>query len=263
MSEVAVAPGPPAEETGRSRIVRIAIWIGGLLALVVVLQLAGVDIRGWLADLWDAMNDISLAYIVIGCVFQGLQTALVAYAWYRILRYAYSESGITYLPILAAYAVGVALNNVVPANLGTFVTLLMYVAVVHGSTFPGVFAGYLVHKIFYTVVGGLVYLYLFLEVAGSFDFAFGNERDTTSNHVAHARDHRRHGLAGRDAPARLLALREEAVGAGEGGRRDPRAIRGRTRRRSCSRSAAATSRRSASSASSSPRIRSRSLSARS
>ena len=88
------------------------------------------------------------------------------------------------MTVLACYATGVALNNVVPANLGTFVTLLMFVAVVHGATFPGILAGYAVQKIFYLVIGTLIYIYLFSQVTGSFDFQFGNERDAISNHPA-------------------------------------------------------------------------------
>ncbi len=84
--------------------------------------------------------------------------------------------------MLASYAAGVALNNFLPANIGTFVTLLMYVAVVRGATFPGILAGYLVQKIFYLIIGTLIYLYLFIEVAGSFDFQFGNEWDAISGH---------------------------------------------------------------------------------
>ena len=60
--------------------------------------------------------------------------------------------------------------------------LLMFVAVVRGATFPGVLAGYMVQKIFYLVIGTLIYLYLFSAVAGSFDFQFGNEWDAISNH---------------------------------------------------------------------------------
>jgi uncharacterized membrane protein YbhN (UPF0104 family) len=84
--------------------------------------------------------------------------------------------------VLAAYAAGVALNNFVPANLGTFVTLLMYVAIVQGATFPGVLGGYVVQKLFYLVVGTLIYVYLFSQVAGSFEFQFGNEKDAIANH---------------------------------------------------------------------------------
>ena len=59
-----------------------------------------------------------------------------------------------------------ALNNYVPANMGTFVTLLMFVAVVRGATFPGVLAGYMVQKIFYLIVGTLIYVYLFSQFPG-------------------------------------------------------------------------------------------------
>jgi hypothetical protein len=66
---------------------------------------------------------------------------------------------------------------VLPANIGTFVMLLMFVAIVPGATFPGIFAGYLVHKIFFTVIGALVYVYLFATVGGSFDIQLGNISD--------------------------------------------------------------------------------------
>jgi hypothetical protein len=107
---------------------------------------------------------------------------LTALGWYGILRYAY-PGGVTFMPILAAYAAGVALNNFLPANIGTFVTLIMYVAVVRGSTFPGILAGYVVQKIFYMVIGTLIYVYLFTQVTGSFDFQFGDERDAIVDHL--------------------------------------------------------------------------------
>ena len=124
------------------------------------------------------------------------------------------------MPVLAAYATGVALNNFVPANMGTFVMLLMYVAIVQGATFPGVLGGYVVQKIFYLVIGTLIYLYLFSQVAGSFDFQFGNEQDAISNHpVLDARDHRRSDLPRRHPPPHLLGLGQEDVGEGGAGRR--------------------------------------------
>ena len=152
---------------------------------------------------------------------RALQTVLTALGWYGILRYAY-PGGVTYMPVLAAYATGVALNNFVPANMGTFVMLLMFVAIVQGATFPGVLGGYVVQKIFYLIIGTLIYIYLFSAVAGSFDFQFGNERDAISNHpVLDARDHRRRDLPPRDPAPPLLGLGEEDVGEGDAGRRDP------------------------------------------
>jgi uncharacterized membrane protein YbhN (UPF0104 family) len=183
MSEAALTPGPaaPAEERPRRRLLRIAAWLVGVLVVLGALQLAGADIWGWLSSLWDTVTEISVGYIILGCIFQGLQTTLTALGWYGILRYAY-PGGVTYMAVLASYAVGVALNNVVPANMGTFVTLLMYVAVVQGSTFPGVLAGYMVQKIFYLIIGTLIYIYLFAAIAGSFDFRFGSEWQPISNH---------------------------------------------------------------------------------
>ena len=176
MSDVAVAQSPPATDPRQHKLLRIAAWIVGTLVVLGLLQLVGIDVWGWFTQLWDTVTDISFGYLVLGCLFQGLQTLLTALGWYGILRYAY-PGGVTYMPVLAAYATGVALNNFVPANMGTFVMLLMYVAIVKGATFPGVLGGYVVQKIFYFIIGGFIYLYLFSAVAGSFEFQFGNEKD--------------------------------------------------------------------------------------
>jgi uncharacterized membrane protein YbhN (UPF0104 family) len=171
----------PAEEPAKRRILKIVAWIVGIALLVLILHAAGIDIKGWFQDLWDTLTEISIGYIILGCLLQGAQTALTALGWYGILRYAY-PGGTTYVTVLACYATGVALNNFVPANLGTFVMLLMFVAVVRGANFPGVLGGYVVQKIFYLVIGTLIYVYLFSQVAGSFEFQFGNERDALVNH---------------------------------------------------------------------------------
>jgi uncharacterized membrane protein YbhN (UPF0104 family) len=182
MSEAVAAP-PPAttEHPLRRRLLKIAAWIVGILIVLVALRVAGIDVWGWFQQLWDTMKEISPAYIVLGCFFQGLQTLLTALGWYGILRYAY-PGGTTYTAVLAAYAAGVSLNNFVPANLGTFVTLLMYVAIVRGATFPGVLGGYAVQKIFYLVIGTLIYVYLFWAVSGSFDYQFGSKWDDLKSH---------------------------------------------------------------------------------
>jgi uncharacterized membrane protein YbhN (UPF0104 family) len=181
MSDVALAQPPVEADPSKHKILRIAAWIVGTLIVLGALQLAGIDVIGWFQELWDTLTEISIGYIILGCFFQGLQTVLTALGWYGILRYAY-PGGVTFMPVLAAYATGVALNNFVPANMGTFVMLLMYVAIVQGATFPGVLGGYVVQKIFYVVIGTLIYIYLFSAVAGSFDYQFGNERDSVSGH---------------------------------------------------------------------------------
>ena len=178
MSDAAVTVVRPSRQR---RVLKIVSWVVGLVVLLAVLHLLGVDVWGWLTELWDTVSEISFFYILLGCLFQALQTVLTALGWYGILRYAY-PGGVTFMPVLAAYAAGVALNNFLPANIGTFVTLVMYVAVVRGSTFPGILAGYVVQKIFYMVIGTLIYVYLFTQVTGSFDFQFGDERDAIVDH---------------------------------------------------------------------------------
>ncbi len=131
---------------------------------------------GWLEDLWDQIRDVPPGYIVAGLLFQTGVTVFAALSYYGILSAAY-QGQVSFAPIVTAYAVGVAMNGFLPANIGTFVTLLMFVAIIPACTFPGAIAAYLVQKIFFTIAGTFVYLYLFLSVPGSFDKNLGNVTD--------------------------------------------------------------------------------------
>jgi uncharacterized membrane protein YbhN (UPF0104 family) len=173
VSETVAAHSP----RGRFDVKRLLVYALAIVVVGAVLNLLGWDIRGWFNDLWDTMTDISLGYLVAGLIAQTAQTTLVALAWLPILRYAYPEAEIPFKPVLAAYAIGVALNGFLPANIGTFVMMFIFLTFIPGSTFPGVFAGWLVHKIFFTIAGTFVYLYLFLSVEGSFDIELGNVAD--------------------------------------------------------------------------------------
>ena len=138
-----------------------------------ICYLAGFGVLDWFESVWDTMKEISIQYIVAGVFFQTIQTTLTALAWYFILAAGYPDGGVRYRDILAAYAVGVAMNGFLPANIGTFASLLMYMALIRGSTFPGILGAMTVQKIFYTAIGVFVYLYLFLSVPGSFDLQLG------------------------------------------------------------------------------------------
>lgn len=168
---------PFHDPSRRRRFIKIAGWIAGILIALVVLRLLGVDVIGWLQDFWAQVKDIPVGYLVAGSALQITQTTFNGLAYYAILKYGYPDAGVTLWPIVTAYAVGVAMNNFLPANIGTFVTLLMFVAIIPGSTFPGILAAYMVNKIFFTIVGGLVYLYLFLEAGAAFDVELGWFRD--------------------------------------------------------------------------------------
>ena len=121
--------------------------------------------------MWDTITTISAAYVVAGVVALVLQTTANAFAWYTILRFAYPGE-LQFRQMLAAYAACVALNAVVPANLGTIVMLVMLTTIMASATFAGLLGGFAVQKIFFTLAGAFVYLYLFLTVSGSFDAHF-------------------------------------------------------------------------------------------
>jgi len=164
----------PLEEGSRvRRLATVAAWVAGIAVVVALLSLLGVDVVGWLESLWDTLREVSLGHLVAGLALQTVQTTLTALGWFAILRFGYPDAPFAYRHILAAYAAGIALNGFLPANIGTLVMLLMFVAIIAGATFPGVLGAMVVQKIFFTVAGTAVYLYLFLSVPGSFELQLG------------------------------------------------------------------------------------------
>jgi uncharacterized membrane protein YbhN (UPF0104 family) len=167
---------PFHDPSRRRRLVKVLTWLVGTALVIVLLNLLGVDVLGWIQDLCDQIKAIPVGYMVAGLFFQTGVTAFAAVSYYGILRAAYPGE-VSFPQILTAYAVGVAMNNFLPANIGTFVTLLMFVAIIPSCTFAGAIAAYLVQKIFFTLAGTFVYLYLFLSVPGSFHESLGNVSD--------------------------------------------------------------------------------------
>ena len=168
MTEAAAAP--VTERPKRPHWRRL---VQGALVVIVIgafAKLVGWDIGSWFSDLWHTMSEVSVGYLVAACVLKTLQTSLTAFAWYGILRYAYPTT--RYKLVVACYAASVALNSVLPANIGTFALLIMFTTIIAGATFSGVLGAYVVEKIFFTVIGAFIYLYLFLSVGGSFDIKF-------------------------------------------------------------------------------------------
>ena len=150
---------------------RIGIIVGSVVACGAFASLVGWDLRGWFSDLWDTLTSISIEYVVAAVIAMTVQTTATAYAWYSILRYAYGEN-VRWMQVYAAYAACVAMNNVLPANLGTFVMFVMLTSVIASATFAGMIGGFLVAEDLLHVAGTFVYLYLFLSVPGSFDISF-------------------------------------------------------------------------------------------
>ncbi|HEY2355377.1 MAG TPA: lysylphosphatidylglycerol synthase transmembrane domain-containing protein [Gaiellaceae bacterium] len=163
--------GAAAAKRPRPVWARILIWIVSLAVATAFAHLVGWDIRGWFHELWKTITTISAAHLVAGIVLMVVQTSAAAFAWYSIVHYAYPERT-KWMDILAAYAVSVGLNGILPANLGTLIFMIMLTVLV-GMSFSAVLGGYAVQKIFFTLAGTFVYLYLFITVGGSFDIKFG------------------------------------------------------------------------------------------
>jgi uncharacterized membrane protein YbhN (UPF0104 family) len=164
----AVAPAPTRFHPSR-------IFVGALVIVVIgaAATLFGWDISGWVKHAWSTFTSISPGYLLLALALITIQTATTAFAWYSILRFAYPDSGISWTQVFACYATAVALNFVLPANIGTLAMLLMFTTIIVAASFAGILAGYVVQKVFYTVIGTAGYIYLFLTVGGSFDLQLG------------------------------------------------------------------------------------------
>jgi uncharacterized membrane protein YbhN (UPF0104 family) len=169
----AVTATAPAPEHRHPRWKRLVVWALVLVVTGALANLLGWNIRGWLDEVWDTIRSISVQYLIAGIFAGTVQTVATGFAWFSILVYAFPPKAVRFLPVVACYAASVALNNILPANLGTLALLLMYASIIAGATFAGVLGSYAVEKIFFCVIGAFPYLYLFFSVDGSFDLKFG------------------------------------------------------------------------------------------
>jgi hypothetical protein len=167
-----VTLAPP--ESRPRRLAKVAAWLVGIVVVIAILQLLGVDVTGWPRPGPDQGH--SRRVLIAAVIFQTGQTVLTGLSYYGILNAAYPGE-VTIPPIVAAYAVGVAGNGFLPANIGTLVTLLMFVAIIPSATFGGSVAAYLVQKIFFTIAGTFSSTSTCsCSVPGTFDVSFGNIR---------------------------------------------------------------------------------------
>jgi uncharacterized membrane protein YbhN (UPF0104 family) len=155
------------------RIGRIALWIGGVALALFLLDLVGIPVLDWIKDLFDKVSEVPPSAVVGGVVLETLQTTFAALAWLGILRAAYPRAGISFRMVLASYAAAVAMNAFLPANIGTWVMLVMFTALIAEATFTAVLSGLVVQKIPFSVFNVALYLYLFVSVSGSLSVDLG------------------------------------------------------------------------------------------
>ena len=154
------------------RLAKVFAWLAGIALAVAVLGLLGVDVVGWCEQAWDVLTGIGLGYLVAGWSLQTLQTTLTALAWYFILRAAYPDDHGA-LPAGAGGLRDRGRAERLPAGEHRH---RRDVADVHRDhprrEPPGVLGGMVVQKIFFTLAGAFVYVYLFASVPGAFERQF-------------------------------------------------------------------------------------------
>ncbi len=155
------------------------LWLAGIALTIVVLELLGVPIRDWITRLFHKLGQVPPGAIVGGIVLETLQTAFAALVWLAILRAAFPSPRVPFRVVLAAYAAAVALNDFLPANIGTLMMLVMLTTVIAEATFAALLSGLVVEKIPFSVFNIALYLYLFLSVSGSFSIKLGFLSDQT------------------------------------------------------------------------------------
>jgi uncharacterized membrane protein YbhN (UPF0104 family) len=82
-----------------------------------------------------------------------------AWAWRNVLRAAYPERRIPFLPLSAAYLAGAGINAIVPAHAGDVTKVFLVKRQIPGSSYPAVTSSFLVQTVFDTSAGILVLLY--------------------------------------------------------------------------------------------------------
>ena len=170
MTTAAQEGAAPAEKRRRPVWLRLVMYALIVVVFGAAANLLGWDIRGWFHSLWNTITTISAGSLIAAILLMIVQTTATAFAWFSILSFAY-PGRVKWRDILAGYAVSVALNGILPANIGTLVFLIMLTVLI-GISFAAVLGAYAVEKIFFTLAGVFVYLYLFLSVGGSFDISF-------------------------------------------------------------------------------------------
>jgi uncharacterized membrane protein YbhN (UPF0104 family) len=88
----------------------------------------------------------------------GMQLAR-AWAWRNVLRAAYPDKEIAYLPLAAAYLAGAGINAIIPAHAGDATKVFLVKRQIPDSSYPAVTSSFLVQTVFDTSIGILVLLY--------------------------------------------------------------------------------------------------------
>jgi uncharacterized membrane protein YbhN (UPF0104 family) len=111
------------------------------------------------AEFFRHLSEIDWAQFSIALLFLLAMQLARARAWRNVLRAAYPEQPIPFLPLSAAYLAGAGINAVVPAHAGDVTKVFLVKRQIPGSSYPAVTSSFLVQTVFDTSVGVLVLFY--------------------------------------------------------------------------------------------------------
>jgi len=111
------------------------------------------------AEFFRHLSEIDWAQFSIALLCLLAMQLARARAWRNVLRAAYPERPIPFLPLSAAYLAGAGINAVIPAHAGDVTKVFLVKRQIPGSSYPAVTSSFLVQTVFDTSVGVLVLFY--------------------------------------------------------------------------------------------------------
>jgi glycosyltransferase 2 family protein len=111
------------------------------------------------AAFFEHLSDVNWTPFALAVGFLAAMQLARAWAWRNVLRAAYPETRISFLPLSAAYLAGAGINAIVPARAGDVTKVFLVKRQIPGSSYPAVTSSFLVQTVFDTTAGLLVFAY--------------------------------------------------------------------------------------------------------
>ncbi|MGB7686660.1 MAG: lysylphosphatidylglycerol synthase transmembrane domain-containing protein [Solirubrobacterales bacterium] len=111
------------------------------------------------AEFFRNLSQIEWTAFAIALLCLAAMQLCRAWAWRNVLRAAYPDKPIAFLPLSAAYLAGAGINAVLPAHAGDVTKVFLVKRQIPDSSYPAVTSSFLVQTVFDTTVGVLVLVY--------------------------------------------------------------------------------------------------------
>src|SRR3954451_105887 len=111
------------------------------------------------AEFFRHLSEVHWTTFGIALLFLLAMQLARAWAWRNVLRAAYPDKPIPFLPLAAAYLAGAGINAIVPAHAGDATKVFLVKRQIPGSSYPAVTSSFLVQTVFDTSIGILVLFY--------------------------------------------------------------------------------------------------------